>query len=180
MPSSEVILGLGSNQSFRGKSSFTILEEALFALEKILTGLRRSSFYETEAQGVKDQGSFLNCAAIGFYSGRAGELLEEVHAIESFFGRNRAFERRWGERPLDIDILLFGDLVVCDPPFLLIPHPELKKRRFALEPLLELSPDAKEPCTGIPYKSACDALPPQGVIRLANPACYQQATEIRE
>jgi 2-amino-4-hydroxy-6-hydroxymethyldihydropteridine diphosphokinase len=67
-------------------------------------------------------------------------LLSRLHEIEARFGRDRSKERCWGERLLEIDILLFGDLTV-NKAGLAIPYPRLKERRFALESLLELSPD---------------------------------------
>ncbi|MDR2079111.1 MAG: 2-amino-4-hydroxy-6-hydroxymethyldihydropteridine diphosphokinase, partial [Treponema sp.] len=68
----------------------------------------------------------------------------------------------WGERTLDIDILLFGERVVSEPD-LEIPHPRLRERRFALTPLLELVPDAADPLTGTSYRVILEALPDQGV-----------------
>jgi 2-amino-4-hydroxy-6-hydroxymethyldihydropteridine diphosphokinase len=81
-------------------------------------------------------------------------------AIESAHGRNRALERRRGERSLDIDILLFGEECINEPD-LVIPHPRLRERAFALRPLLDLLPDAAEPETKKPYREIFEALPPQ-------------------
>jgi 2-amino-4-hydroxy-6-hydroxymethyldihydropteridine diphosphokinase len=122
---------------------------------------------------VTDQGCFINTVAEGFYPLAYGSsptvsattLLSRLHEIEARFGRDRSKERRWGERLLDIDILLFGDLTLNEAE-LTIPHPRLKERRFALEPLLELFPNAVEPGTGLFYRYYCNALPDQGV-RLA-------------
>ena len=154
------VLGLGSNLG----DSCRIVLDATDALGKVLTGLRRASLYETDPLYVTDQGRFINTAAAGFYPRSAPELLLDIQEIETRFGRDRARERRWGERLLDIDILLFGGLVI-NTPDLEIPHPRLKERRFALEPLLELLPDAVEPGTGLSYKSICQALPEQKVIK---------------
>ena len=164
-----MVLGLGSNLG----DSRCIILDAISALEQLLAELRAASLYETEPLYVTDQGRFINTAVAGFYSGTPGELLSAIHGIEARFGRNRALERRQGERTLDIDILLFGELVMDLPacensPGLTIPHPRLKERRFALEPLLELLPDALEPETGLSYQSICDALPDQGVRRITN------------
>ena len=148
-----VVLGLGSNLG----DSRRIILDAIKALEEVLTELRSASLYETEPMYVTDQARFINTAVTGFYSASPGELLSCIHDIESRFGRDRSRERRWGERYLDIDILLFGDLVLKEPG-LEIPHPRLKERLFALEPLLELLPDAAEPGTGLSYRSACQAL----------------------
>jgi len=174
-----VVLGLGSNKG----DSRQIILDTVKALERILTDLRRASLYETEPMYVKDQGCFINTAVAGFFRGIPSipnlpslpkshglpnapkDLLSAIHDLEAKFGRDRKQERRWGERSLDIDILLFGDLVINEAD-LQIPHPRLKERRFALEPLLELLPDALEPVTGLSYRIMCNALPEQGVKRL--------------
>jgi len=162
----KVYLGLGSNLG----DSRQIVLDAVKALEEVLTDIRRASLYETKPLYVTDQGCFINTVVEGFYAQvkasspaeAAGELLSRLHEIEARFGRDRSKEKRWGERFLDIDILLFGDLTVNETE-LTIPHPRLKERRFVLEPLLELSPDIAEPGAGLFYRDFCDALPDQGV-----------------
>jgi 2-amino-4-hydroxy-6-hydroxymethyldihydropteridine diphosphokinase len=109
----------------------------------------------------------LNAAVLGFWDAGARMLLELVHRIEAQFGRDRSAERRWGERSMDIDILLFGEDVVAEPD-LVIPHPLLKERAFALRPLLDLCPDAVEPETGIPYRKMLAELPPQEICRFVS------------
>lgn len=160
---SVVVLGLGSNLG----DSRRIVLDALESLKSVLSDLRCASLYETAPLHVVDQNHFINTAAAGFFPGppnaaSAFKLLERIHEIEALFGRDRKQERRWGERFLDIDILLFGDLILNEPE-LNIPHPRLKERRFALEPLLELFPDAVEPGSGLSYRKICDSLPDQGV-----------------
>ena len=164
--------------------------DAIKALTSVLAELRAASLYETEPLHVTDQARFINTAVAGFYpeplaqglaggsstggesqplrasaEGSAAKLLRQINEIEARFGRDRPRERRWGERTLDIDILLFGGLVLSEGG-LEIPHPRLRERRFALEPLLELLPEAKEPGTGVSYRSVCDALPDQGVRKI--------------
>ena len=162
----KVYLGLGSNLG----DSRQIVLSAVKALEEVLADTRRASLYETKPLHVTDQGCFINTVVEGFYTplkasspaASARELLSRLHEIEARFGRDRSRERRWGERFLDIDILLFGDLTINETD-LAVPHPRLKERRFALEPLLELSPDITEPGTGHFYMDICAALPDQGV-----------------
>jgi 2-amino-4-hydroxy-6-hydroxymethyldihydropteridine diphosphokinase len=162
----KVYLGLGSNLG----DSRQIVLDAVNALEEVLTDIRWASLYETKPLYVADQGCFVNTVVEGFYrpvkasspTATTRELLSRLHEIEGRFGRDRSKERRWGERFLDIDILLFGDLTINETE-LTIPHPRLKERRFALEPLLELSPDIAEPGTGLYYRDFCAALPDQGV-----------------
>ena len=162
-----VVLGLGSNL---GDSRLIVLD-AIKALTGVLLELRPASLYETKPLHVTDQASFINTAVAGFYpetmigssnTAHAWDLLHRINEIEARFGRDRSRERRWGERTLDIDILLFGGLTLSESG-LEIPHPRLRERRFALEPLLELLPEAVDPVTGISYRSIRDSLPDQGV-----------------
>ena len=152
------VLGLGSN---RGDSQNIILG-AITELKKHLKGLCCASLYESEPLYVMEQPCFLNTAVSGLFSGSPKELLEIIHIIEASFGRDRSKEIRHGERSLDIDILIFGNIVYSSAD-LIIPHPGLKERRFALEPLLELLPNAVCPQTGETYQSICDSLLDQGV-----------------
>ena len=162
---------MGSNQPWASLDCFDILGEAAAVLEKILCGVQRASLYETEPILVKDQNPFLNTAVSGFYTGSPEQLLEKIHQIEADFGRDRAKERRWGERSLDIDILLFGNQSVFNAN-LIIPHPRLEERRFALEPLLELWPKARSPMTGTLYIQICNNLPDQGVRRIGSGSAH--------
>ncbi|MDR0313424.1 MAG: 2-amino-4-hydroxy-6-hydroxymethyldihydropteridine diphosphokinase [Treponema sp.] len=160
-----VILGLGSNKGWNSESCLSILGKAVEALKTVLSDLQQASLYETEpipkSAGLKN---FLNTAVSGLFTGRPEELLDRIHRIEASFGRDRTREVRWGDRSLDIDILLFGNLAVSSP-LLVIPHPRLEERRFALEPLLELWPEASSPITGKPYSQIRASLPDQGVRR---------------
>ena len=162
-PPQLVVLGLGSN---KGDSRLIILS-AIKALKAILGDLKAASFYETDPLHVIDQAPFINTVVCGLSSLQPGELLVSLQGIEARFGRNRQQERRWGERTLDIDILLFGEEIVQETD-LVIPHPRLNERRFALEPLLELLPCAVDPATLRPYKDICQALPFQGIRKIAN------------
>ena len=104
-----------------------------------------SSFHETEpVGGPPGQGLFLNAAAVLETSLDPFGLLQVLREIEERFGRTRTV--RWGERTLDLDLLLFDDRVV-DTPELTVPHPRLTERRFVLEPLAEVAPDTIEPVT---------------------------------
>ena len=112
---------------------------------------------------VADQPVFLNAAATGDFEGTPYELLSFINEVEAFFGRDRTKERKKGERSLDIDILLFGDEVVSDSPALMIPHEGLLERKFALLPLLELAPEARNPSDGKPLSEIFSKLPEQGI-----------------
>jgi 2-amino-4-hydroxy-6-hydroxymethyldihydropteridine diphosphokinase len=104
-----------------------------------------SSFHETEpVGGPPGQGLFLNAAAVLETTLDPFELLQVLQQIEARFGRVRTV--RWGERALDLDLLLFGDQVVATPE-LVIPHPHMAERLFVLAPLAEIAPDAIDPVT---------------------------------
>jgi 2-amino-4-hydroxy-6-hydroxymethyldihydropteridine diphosphokinase len=156
---STVILGLGSN---RGDSRH-ILREAVLSLRDILKGTRQAPVYRSKALYLTEQADFFNTAVSGVYEKTPYDLLEIIHLVEAQFGRDRRYEQRWGERTLDIDILLFGDLTVPDAPVLEIPHPRLRERRFALVPLLDLLPDARDPLTGRPYRIFLETVNFQGL-----------------
>lgn len=105
-----------------------------------------SRFRETEPVGVRDQPRFLNGAAAVDTELPPRELLEVLLGIERELGRVRD-GTRWGPRTIDLDLLLYGGEMV-DEPGLRVPHPRLHERRFALEPLAELDPDAVVPGAG--------------------------------
>jgi 2-amino-4-hydroxy-6-hydroxymethyldihydropteridine diphosphokinase len=106
------------------------------------TVLRRSGLYETAAWGKTDQPSFLNQAILLETSLTARELLQAVLSIEETMGRRR--EEKYGPRIIDIDIL-FYDAAIVEEPGLVIPHPEIQNRRFALEPMQEIAAGLKHP-----------------------------------
>jgi 2-amino-4-hydroxy-6-hydroxymethyldihydropteridine diphosphokinase len=132
-------IGLGTNLGDRELN----LRRALERLEK-LGPVRASSIRETDPVGVTDQPRFLNAAAELATELAPAELLERLLEIERELGRDRATERRWGPRLIDLDLLLFGEETI-DEPGLTVPHPRLADRRFVLEPLCELNEDLTLP-----------------------------------
>ena len=145
-------MGLGSNTPFSDLSCAGIINAAAIELRKTLTDSRLSPLYKTAPLHVTDQAPFINAALAGFFPGTAKGLLAITAEIEAQYGRERSRERRWGERTLDIDILLFGDHIIHEEG-LTVPHPRLSERAFALRPLLDLLPCAKEPGTGKKYSA---------------------------
>jgi 2-amino-4-hydroxy-6-hydroxymethyldihydropteridine diphosphokinase len=133
-------VGLGSNLGDREQNLLAAL--ARFDAEGWL--VRRSSFRETDPVGVTDQPRFVNAVAELRTGLGPRELLDRLLGIERELGRERARERRWGPRIIDLDLLLFGDEVI-EEPGLTVPHPRLAGRRFVLEPLVELAPDLELP-----------------------------------
>ena len=101
-----------------------------------------SALYETAAWGREDQPAFLNQALAVHTSLSPESLLAECLATEQRAGRQRL--EHWGSRTLDVDILLFGDAII-DRPDLVVPHPRLAERRFALLPLDEIAGAVRHP-----------------------------------
>lgn len=106
-----------------------------------------STWRETEPWGPVEQPPFLNGAAALETDLDPRVLLDVLLDVERRLGRERRVGERWGPRVIDLDVLLHGDLVV-DEPGLVVPHPHLHERRFALEPLAELDPEAVVPGWG--------------------------------
>ena len=124
----------------------------------------RSSDYATPPWGVEDQPSFVNrCVAIDTRL-TPEALLARVQAIEHALGRARAQERRWGPRPIDIDILAYDD-VVRDGADLTLPHPRLFERAFVLVPLAEIVPERV--IAGKRVRDALARIDTTGISRLA-------------
>ena len=145
MATEAVFIGLGSNI---GDSS-TIVEQAIDAVAHIrecrLRG--RSSLYRSAALGDVPQDDYINAVVKIDTSLEPLALLLELQAIEHAYYRNRNEEERWGPRTLDLDIILFGDRNI-DDSHLVVPHPEFAKRRFVLEPMLEVDGDRFVPGYG--------------------------------
>ncbi len=133
-------LGLGANLGDRAAN----LAEAIRRLTETrgVRLIRRSGLYETAPVGVTDQPPFLNAVLEAETTLDPRELLARLKAIEAALGRQPG--PRWGPRPIDLDILLFGDAHVAEPD-LTIPHPALWDRLFVLAPLTELHPDLPAP-----------------------------------
>lgn len=134
-----VLLGLGSNKEFDGKSCLELLSCACHDLAILLENVIVSSVYKTKAMYVEDQDDFYNMCALGFVADDMlpHQLLKIVNQIEAKFGRDRQKEIRFGARSLDIDIELFGCESVNEKD-LQIPHPRIHERMFVLIPAIEV------------------------------------------
>jgi 2-amino-4-hydroxy-6-hydroxymethyldihydropteridine diphosphokinase len=145
-------LSLGSNIGDREDN----LRQAIARLHEVGEVHAVSGFYETEPVEVEgEQPWFLNCAVSVETSLKPEELLAGILTIEREMGRRRDQVR--APRTIDIDILLFGDLVV-DLPHLTIPHPGLSRRRFVLEPLAEIAPDTRHPVSRLTVRELLETL----------------------
>jgi 2-amino-4-hydroxy-6-hydroxymethyldihydropteridine diphosphokinase len=151
-------LSLGSNIGDREAR----LRDALARLQREGRLIAVSSFYETEPVEVTDQAWFLNCAVGLETSVPPPELMRSLLRIEQEMGRKRIQKK--GPRTIDIDILLFGDAVV-NTPELTIPHPAMHERRFVLEPLAEIAPDARHPVLKKTIRELREALPSGQTVR---------------
>lgn len=136
-------IGLGSNLG----ESVAQLRQALIDLDR-LPGTRvlsQSSFYRSAPVGFLDQPDFVNAAAKLSTSLTPQQLLTELLKIERRYGRERTFAN--APRTLDLDVLLYGELQI-DEPALTVPHPQMHKRAFVLQPLLEIAPNCVIPVIG--------------------------------
>jgi 2-amino-4-hydroxy-6-hydroxymethyldihydropteridine diphosphokinase len=125
--------------------------------------LARSSDYTTPPWGDVEQDPFINACIEIDTPLDPHALLFTLHKIETKFGRDRARERRWGPRTLDLDLIAYDD-VSLDKPELTLPHPRLFERAFVLVPLAEISPDRI--IGGRSIASALAALSTEGIQRL--------------
>ena len=148
-------IGIGSNLGNRQENCLRAVE--LLEGKRIIVK-KRSSMHETEPWGIKDQPRFINMV-IEIETGlESKELLKILKVVEKELGRKESF--KWGPRSIDLDILLFDDLVLKEDD-LEIPHPLMHERDFVLKPLCEIAPDIIHP---VLKKKICDL-----VQKLENP-----------
>jgi 2-amino-4-hydroxy-6-hydroxymethyldihydropteridine diphosphokinase len=140
------------------------LSQARAVLTALLDQAIFSSLYRTAPQIDLDQEPFWNAAAAGGWGGTPETLLERLLILEGTQGRVRDLLRPKGPRVLDLDLLVFGELVRSGPR-LSVPHPGLVLRLFALAPLAELFPVAADPRDGVSWADKARAVRDQGVDR---------------
>jgi 2-amino-4-hydroxy-6-hydroxymethyldihydropteridine diphosphokinase len=132
----EALLALGGNLGdVRATFERAI---AMLCADGAVRLVTRSSDYRTPPWGVMDQPAFINAAVVVATLLDPHALLARVQNIERALGRDRTAERRWGPRPIDIDILAYDDVVLREPD-LTLPHPYLFERAFVLLPLAEIA-----------------------------------------
>ncbi len=134
-----VYIGIGSNLGNREENCKRAIE---LIPEKGIRVSECSSMIETEPWGVTDQPKFINMAVEVETSLGPEELLSVLKKIEHDIGR--VPDIRWGPRAIDLDILLYDDIILKQPD-LEIPHPGIKERDFVLKPLTEIAPDIVHP-----------------------------------
>ena len=162
-------IGIGSNVGDR----LSNLVRGLSCLAKLpgTSVLAVSSVYECEPVGKTDQPWFLNAALALDTAFGPRELLRELLRIERLCGRERL--ERWGPRTLDLDILVYEDRIESEAG-LIIPHPRLRERAFALVPLSEIAPDLVVPGGGASVSQLAEALGAVGpaVRRVGGPPAF--------
>lgn len=152
-------LHLGSNQGHKVGH----IVSALVLIEKEIGPIHAtSSFYETAAWGVEEQEDFVNMAIKVETYLSPTELILAVAKIENKLGRKRVV--KWGPRIIDIDIILYGDLVIKQEN-LEIPHPRMGDRRFVLVPMVEIAADDIHPITKLTLKEMLDECADQLTVK---------------
>lgn len=136
---------------------------AAFCDGKDVRLLARSSDYRTPPWGVEDQPPFVNLAIAVETGLTPHALLARAQAVERALGRERVNERRWGPRPIDMDLIAYDDLAL-DTPDLILPHPRLFERAFVLVPLAEIA--SERVIGGSKVRDALARVDAKGIERL--------------
>ena len=134
-----LLIGLGGNQG----DVLDAFSGAVAALRPHLRVVALSGIWRSSAQGPP-QPDFLNAAALVESAAHPLAILALCQRLEAEAGRDRTREERWGPRTLDLDLLVAPGLVI-ETPALVLPHPRLAERRFALAPVVELAPEWVHP-----------------------------------
>ncbi|HTM04828.1 MAG TPA: 2-amino-4-hydroxy-6-hydroxymethyldihydropteridine diphosphokinase [Vicinamibacterales bacterium] len=139
-----VAIAFGSNIGDRER----YVHDAVDRLSSFVTALRLSRLFETEPIDMAgEQRKVINAAAVGETELPARPLLERMLAIEQDLGRARPHPG--AARTVDLDLILYGDSIIDEPPTLIVPHPRFRERRFVLEPLADVAADWTDPVTGL-------------------------------
>jgi len=139
----KVYIGLGSNL----EQPYLQIKNAVIALDELpdTRVVNDSGYYKSRPMGPKDQPDYVNAVVELETSLGAAELLKHCQQIEKQQGRIRS--RRWGERTIDLDVLLYADQQI-ETDTLTVPHPGVSQRDFVYMPLLKLDPDIEIPGVG--------------------------------
>ena len=139
-----VYIGLGSNI----EQPYLQIKNAIIALAELpaITVIRDSGYFKSKPMGPEDQPDYVNAVVEIETSMAAAELLKHCQLIEKQQGRIKS--RHWGERTIDLDILLYAETQI-KTEVLTVPHPGICQRDFVFMPLLKLNPEIKVPGTGL-------------------------------
>ncbi len=162
-----VYISLGSNLGDRKGH----LENAVALLQKIdsIEVKNISSVVETKPLGMAGSPDFLNLVVQIQTSIEPFKLLEELHKIEDLLGRKRNMSGRWSDRTIDLDLLMYDNLVI-DSPHLKLPHPDMHLRSFVLKGMAEISPDLIHPRIGVNMLELSERLNGCDFLRVAGKA----------
>lgn len=159
----QVYIGLGSNLADPEQQILSAIDT--IAAIKETTLLQQSSLYSSPPMGPQDQPDYINAVVCIDTALSAHQLLDALQQIEQEHGRIR--KRHWGERTLDLDILLFADKVIEDER-LSVPHPGMASRAFVLYPLAEIAPELSIPGMGN-LRTLLAQCPREGLEQLDKP-----------
>ncbi len=154
------VLSLGANTGRREENILAALHELDLRAE--IAVVRVSALFETEPVGEGFTGDFINAACIIETCLDPHHLLDQCHGIERAFGRRPV--ECGGDRPLDIDIIVYGNRLI-DEPDLVVPHRALRHRLFVLEPVCEIAPDLSIPPDGMTIRDIRTALGGGQIVR---------------
>lgn len=171
VPMSIVYIGMGSNMGDR----LSHIRRAINAIASNYEITDVSSIYETEPIGYTLQPKFLNCAISLKTSLNPRALLNFLLSIENKLARKRNI--RFGPRTIDLDILLYDDIIINETD-LIIPHPKMHKRQFVLFPLNEIAPNLKHPILNKSIKALLEEVLPHDLNNENNKECKIYAAPI--
>jgi 2-amino-4-hydroxy-6-hydroxymethyldihydropteridine diphosphokinase len=152
-------IGMGANLPSPAGPPEATLARAAERLGELGRVAARSHLYSTEPVGYADQPRFVNAVVALETELEPRALLEGLLALEREFGRDRLTGIVNGPRTLDLDLLLFGDVLLNEPD-LTVPHPRLLERAFVLVPLCEIAPELRDPRSGVRVAEWIQRLPP--------------------
>lgn len=161
-------IGIGANLGDRRAVISAALAD--LAAAKGVEVIAISPLVETDAVGPGAQPRYLNAAAELRTTLPPRRLLATMLEVEAAHGRDRAAEQRWGPRRIDLDLLLYGDLVLREEA-LTVPHPRLHERAFVLHPLAIIAPRLVHPILGVSIECLRDRLAGRGPEYAAASAC---------
>jgi 2-amino-4-hydroxy-6-hydroxymethyldihydropteridine diphosphokinase len=154
-------IGIGSNLG-------NVLENCQYAVENLSQSkgieiTRVSSFYKTEPVGIENQNLFINAVIEIKTALSARNLFQNLQNVEKDMGRRR--EIKGGPRIIDLDFLFYGQEIIQDAD-LIVPHPEIQKRRFVLEPLYEIASYFIHPVFGVSIRGLKDRLNDNKIVEM--------------
>ena len=154
-------IGIGSNLG-------NTLQNCKYAIESLsqINGInptRTSSFYKTEPVGIEKQNYFINAVVEMTTTLSARDILQALRKIERDMGRKR--ETKGGPRIIDLDLLFYGQDIIREAD-LVVPHPEIHKRRFVLEPLYEIASYLIHPVFGVSIRGLRDRLTDTKIVEM--------------